>query len=229
MNPETLAPLATTSVPTLGYVVMLATAAVALLLGVVGYRLQTRARLADAERRRNEDERVRLLALHDAGTMMRNRASFQQEIVQMIQRCERDHTTFDLFYARLRFPGVATDNERDQAMRALAERIAPLTRRSDLLARYSKTEIALLRPRLHEADQPRQLREQLLGACLLPVQVGERSVPPLAQVGAAHFPADGQHSRQLLEAAMRDPHAVTRQLSPIGLPQQVSREAARVA
>jgi NO-binding membrane sensor protein with MHYT domain/GGDEF domain-containing protein len=164
---------------------------------------RAQARAAEASRLRAQEERARVLALYDGATMMRNRASFQQEVVGLIQRCERDRRHFDLFYAAVRFPGLDREADVDEAMRVIAERLRPLIRQDDFLARYSRTEVTLLRRRLHEGDLPNRLREQLMVACTLPIQLGERIVLPQAHVGNGHFPLDGRHSRQLLQAAAR--------------------------
>jgi len=175
--------------------------AVLLTIALVG-RVRLRQQQELDQRQRDMEERTRMLALYDSSTMMRNRVSFQQEIVGLIQRCQHSGEQFDLFYGSLTFNGIS-DDQVDEGMRALAERMLPLTRSGDLLARYSRTEFTLLRPRLHEADQPRNLREQLYAACALPVQIGEASIALQAHVGVGTYPADGTHSRQLLQAATR--------------------------
>ncbi len=176
--------------------------AVLLTIALVGRVRLRRQREAD-QRQRDVEERARMLALYDSSTMMRNRVSFQQEIVGLIQRCQHSGGQFDLFYGALSFQGIG-DDQIDEGMKALAERMLPLARSGDLLARYSRTEFTLLRPRLHEADLPRNLREQLFAACSLPVQIGEASVALKALVGVSTYPADGNHSRQLLQAATRN-------------------------
>jgi diguanylate cyclase len=168
---------------------------------VAAHRARARKRRAEQQRERALEERARVLALYDGHTMMRNRASFQQEIVSLIQRCERSGQQFDLFYGSLRFGDLPDDESVHEAMRLIAQRLQPLTRSTDLLARYSRTEFTLLRPRLHEADAPRALRDQLLAACSLPLQVGDQVVQARAHVGSGNFPSDGRHSRQLLQAA----------------------------
>lgn len=174
-----------------------------LTMSLAGYDARVQALLAEKQRQREQEERVRTLALYDASTQLRNRASFQQEIVQMIQRCERSNGQFELFYGVVRFPGIEGDDAIHQGMRAIAERLRPLSRSHDFLARYGKNEFALLRPRLHEADIPRQQRAQLLAACTLPLQIGDVVISPQAHVGCGNYPQDGTHSRQLLQAAAR--------------------------
>ncbi|WP_370309521.1 MHYT domain-containing protein [Sinimarinibacterium flocculans] len=179
-------------------------AALALMvMALAAYDIRAQARAAEAQRQRALEERARVLALYDGRTMMRNRASFQQEIVGLIQNCSRSGGQFDLFYGSLRFPGLRDDEAVHEAMRVIAERLQPLTRSADLLARYSKTEFTLLRPRLHQADIPRALRDQLMAACNLPLQVGDQVVQAQAHIGTGNFPADGRHSRLLLQAAAR--------------------------
>jgi diguanylate cyclase len=152
---------------------------------VAAHRARARKRRAEQQRERALEERARVLALYDGHTMMRNRASFQQEIVSLIQRCERSGQQFDLFYGSLRFGDLPDDESVHEAMRLIAQRLQPLTRSTDLLARYSRTE----------------LRDQLLAACSLPLQVGDQVVQARAHVGSGNFPSDGRHSRQLLQAA----------------------------
>ncbi len=209
MNSESLY-LLSNNVPAL---MLSAGLAVLLTIALVGRVRLRRQREAD-QRQREVEERARMLALYDSSTMMRNRVSFQQEIVGLIQRCQRSGEQFDLFYGALTFQGIDND-QIDEGMKALAERMLPLTRSGDLLARYSRTEFTLLRPRLHEADLPRNLREQLFAACSLPVQIGESSVGLKAHVGVSTYPADGNHSRQLLQAATRTIGAESAPAKPI--------------
>jgi diguanylate cyclase len=182
---------------------------------VAAHRARVRKRRAEVQRQRAIEERARVLALYDGYTMMRNRASFQQEIVGLIQRCERSGQQFDVFYGSLRFPGLADDERVHEAMRVVAQRLQPLTRSADLLARYSRTEFTLLRPRLHQADAPRALREQLLAACTLPLQVGDDVVHAQAHIGSGHFPSDGRHSRLLLQAAARSDLQATQMVAAV--------------
>lgn len=182
---------------------------------LAAHRARARKRREELQRERAVEERARVLALYDGHTMMRNRASFQQEIVGLIQRSERSGQQFDLFYGSLRFLGLADDERVHEAMRVIAQRLQPLTRSTDLLARYSRTEFTLLRPRLHQADAPRALREQLLAACTLPLQVGDEVVLAQAHVGSGNFPADGRHSRLLLQAAARSDMQATQVMAAV--------------
>ncbi len=185
-----------------------------MIMAMAAYDVRIQARMAEEQRQRALEERARMLALYDSYTMMRNRASFQQEIVGLIQRCERTGQQFDLFYGALRFPGLSGDEAIHAAMRTIAERLRPLARSGDFLARYSKNEFTLLRPRLHQADVPRALREQLLAACTLPLQVGEQVVTAQVHIGCGRYPTDGEYSRQLLQAASRAPET-TRDATPV--------------
>jgi diguanylate cyclase (GGDEF)-like protein len=188
-------------------------ALIALTTTLTAHDARVQARIEDQRRQREQEERIRTLALYDATTHLRNRASFQQEIVQLIQRCERSKAKFDLFYGVIRFPGLHSEESIHEAMRGIAERLRPLAREQDFLARYGKNEFALLRPRLHEADVPRALRAQLLTACTLPLQIGDAVISPQAHVGCGSFPDDGLHSRQLLQAAARSPQQATAPLA----------------
>lgn len=165
--------------------------------------------LRNEQQQREEEDRTRLLALHDPETGLRTRASFQQEAVQLIQRCARGKQNFDLFYGALRFPTLPGDEGR--AMRLIAERLKPLAGPQDFLARYGRCEFALLRVREAGEGLPRQLQEQLLAACTLPLRIDAQLVTPQAHVGCGSYPEHGQTPRELLTAAARSgrPRPVT--------------------
>jgi GGDEF domain-containing protein len=148
--------------------------------------------------RREQAERARTLSLHDSETMLRNRPSFQQEAVNFIQRCSRNRTRFDLFYGALRVEGDDT-----QAMKVVAGRLQQLARPQDFLARYGRFEFALLRMREPMEDAPSLLRDQLLAACTLPMEIDGQRIQPQAHVGCGTFPDDVRSPRQLLMAAAR--------------------------
>ncbi|MGH8446151.1 MAG: MHYT domain-containing protein, partial [Solimonas sp.] len=186
-----------TAGPVAGFTVLLTL----LIMSLAAYDAHKQAQLREQRLRDAQDERARILALHDPETMLRNRASFQQEAVNFIQRCTRSGAKFDLFYGALRFPDGA-GNERE-AMKVIAERIRPLARPHDFLARYGKTEFALLRMRDPMEGAPVLLRDQLLSACTIPLELGGRRLAPQAHVGCGTFPDHGQNSRQLLMAAAR--------------------------
>lgn len=182
------------------------TAALTVMIMILAaYDVRAQKAREEAERQQALEERARTLALYDLHTMMRNRASFQQEIVALIHRCERAGARFDLFYGSVRFPGIDDIDGINEAMSALAERLRPLVRDADFLARYSKSEFTLLRPRKFEADLPNAMHQQLMAACTRPLRIGDRMVTPVAHVGVGAYPEDGVHSRQLLQAALRTP------------------------
>lgn len=166
---------------------------------------RTRSRREQERLRRDQDLRARMLALFDVDTGLRNRASFQQEIVKLIQQSRRETRQFDLFYGSLRFPELPPDRV-DEAMSALAVRLKPLARDGDFLARHSKTEFTMLRPRRFLRDLPDPvLVQQLLTACTGPLRIGDREIQPQAHVGVGTFPDHGQSSRDLLAAAAKVP------------------------
>ncbi|WP_051362278.1 MHYT domain-containing protein [Solimonas soli] len=172
-----------------------------LIMGLAAYDSRVQAQLREERLRRAQDERARILALHDPDTMLRNRASFQQEAVNFIQRCSRTHAKFDLFYGALRFPDL--NGRENDAMKIIAERLRPLARPHDFLARYGKTEFALLRMRDPMEGAPQLLQDQLLSACTMPLELGGQRLSAQAHVGCGTFPDQGQTSRQLLMAAAR--------------------------
>lgn len=172
---------------------------IGLIMALAAYDARQQIRQKEARIRREHDERARAMALDDPETSLRNRASFQQEAVNFIQRCTRNRTRFDLFYGALRVEGDAT-----QAMKVIAERLRPLARPQDFLARYGRCEFALLRVRDSGEGAPYLLRDQLLVACTLPMDIDDGvRINPHAHVGVGTFPEDGRTTRELLTAAAR--------------------------
>ena len=54
-----------------------------------------------------------------------------------------------------------------------------------------------------------------MAACNLPLQVGDQVVQAQAHVGTGNFPADGRHSRLLLQAAPRSDGNATQLLPAV--------------
>ncbi len=147
------------------------------------------------------EETAYVPALYDERTMMRNRASFQQEIVAWIQRCEQTQQSFDLFHCALKLGGAAHDEHVEYAMRDIAERVRPHLRDTDILARFSHAEFIVMRLRVHAADLPHRLHEQLHVICSQPIQRSDTLLLPMPQLGSAQYPNNGRHSRSLLQVA----------------------------
>ncbi len=189
-----------------------ATTLITLALSAFDVRYQVRQK--EQQRQAELEQRARILALYDERTMMRNRASFQQEVVAWIQNCDQSQQSFDLFHCMLKFVGAAHDEHVEIAMRDIAERIRPRLRESDILARFNKAEFIVLRKREHIADLPQRLHEQLHVVCSQPIQRGDVQIMPQPQLGSAQFPNDGRHSRNLLQVAQRQA-AILAQLVPM--------------
>ncbi len=180
----------------------LAGAYTALALGLAAWTLRTQTHRALVRQRGEQALRAQVLALHDPATGLRNRASFQQEIVRLIQRCRRESRQFDLIHCRIGFSALRPD-QLDDAMRALATRVSGLQRDGDVLARFARTEFALLRPRHHLGDRPDAVHAALLDACTATLTLGTAALTPQAQVGIGTFPDHGHGSHELLSAAAR--------------------------
>ncbi|HEY1076778.1 MAG TPA: MHYT domain-containing protein [Fontimonas sp.] len=181
----------------------IASATTLIILALSAFDVRYQARLKEQNRQAELEQRARILALYDERTMMRNRASFQQEIVAWIQSCDQHQQSFDLFHCALKFAGAANDEHVEIAMRDIAERIRPRLRDTDILARFNKTEFIVLRKREHSADLPQRLHDQLHVISSQPIERSDVRILPEPQLGSAQFPNDGRHSRTLLQVAQR--------------------------
>lgn len=165
--------------------------------------LDVHVQAAKAERARLHalEARARMLSSFDSYTMMHNRSAFNQEILAMIQRSERAGASFELFYGKLQLATDCNASDLHTAMQIIAERLRPLIRRDDFLARYTDDEFVLIRPRQNADASAGGLRKQMLAACALSIHTGTRTLAPRAQIGWGVYPVDGAYSRPLLQAA----------------------------
>lgn len=193
---------------TAGPVTVFTVALSLLIMWLAGQDARLQRRAAEERRRRLEDERTRSLALSDALTGLRNRAAYQQEVVNFMHQSNRSGRSFDLYYCVLNLVGATNPGQLDHAVLTLAQRLRQLSRHGDCLARYNRSEFVLLRTPAGVGDDPAAVRDQLLQACLLPVVVDGVQLQVRVHLGTAQYPRDGASSRQLMTAAARSPTGI---------------------
>jgi diguanylate cyclase (GGDEF)-like protein/PAS domain S-box-containing protein len=163
------------------------------------------AQIQDVTERRLMEERVRHLSEHDALTGLRNRRRFEHELGQQVRRCQRYGEQAALVVLDLddfkRVNDTHGHRAGDELLKAVAREIELRLRGTDLVARVSGDQFAVLLPGTSDEAAARVGRDlaRVIAECA--VGEGERRVSLTASVGVAAIAADtsGQES-VLIEA-----------------------------
>ncbi|NEU14831.1 EAL domain-containing protein [Methylobacterium sp. BTF04] len=145
------------------------------------------ATLRDVSARREAEERVRHMALHDALTGLPNRTLFRDRLDQAIAHGRRASTGFAVLACDLdRFKAVNDSLGHpagDALLRAVAERMRAVLRPYDTIARLGGDEFAIV---LTYLDHPREaagLAERLIAAVSEPIDLDGQSVEVGVSIG----------------------------------------------
>ncbi len=176
--------------------------AVAVVIGLVIYEyvVLRLIGLLDAERRRFADA-----ALHDPLTGLANRAAFDLEIRQRLDRARADGATLALAYLDLDGFKAVNDlhghHAGDLVLQVVARRLESTFRAGDLVARLGGDEFAVILqpggpppPLGARLEQARQLAAQ-------PVDLAGQALRVTASIGVALFPDHAAAAEDLIERA----------------------------
>lgn len=153
-----------------------------------------------------ENTALSFRANHDSLTGLANRAFFERELVQQIERAQQQGTRLALLYIDgYRFKSINDTYGHaagDDVLIATARRLGSLIREQDVLARLGGDEFAML---IHPLQQDKDLEviaDKIVECMSHPVilESGERVSFSLT-VGAAVFPEHGRTPKELMLAA----------------------------
>ena len=175
---------------------------IAVVIGLVIYEnvVLRLIRLLDAERRRFADA-----SLHDPLTGLANRAAFDLEIRQRLDRARAAGSTLALAYLDLDGFKAVNDlhghHAGDVVLQVIARRLESTFRAGDLVARLGGDEFAVILqpegpppPLAARLDQARQLAAQ-------PVEVAGQGLRVTASIGVALYPDHAATAEDLIERA----------------------------
>ena len=179
---------ATWMAPTL-IIFTLAVLAIALIISILDYRLETgtaklAASLADA------NQELQFLALHDSLTKLPNRLQLESRIEEEMKRARRRGSRFALMFMDL--DGFKQINDAyghhvgDELLIAVAERLRPLIGERDTIARHGGDEFVLIAD-VSTAACAARLAKNLLDAMRLPVVIDSYTCSVPISVGIAFY------------------------------------------
>lgn len=161
--------------------------------------------IRDLSARKEFEDRIAHLALHDALTDLPNRRFFVELAHKQLAQAQRADEGFALLALDLDGFKIVNDmhghGAGDELLRIVASRIAAIPRDSDVVARLSGDEFALLQ---RSADQPAhalRLSERVSNSLREPIRLGHAEVHVSVSIGVALHPRDGSTVEELLRNA----------------------------
>jgi diguanylate cyclase (GGDEF)-like protein len=141
-------------------------------------------------------------ATHDALTGLANRESFLHQIPAFIAYAERKQTGLALLFLDLDHFKFINDSlghaAGDQLLKFVAERVAMITRKSDLVARFAGDEFVLCIQDVSSAQAPATVANNLLETLNEPYLLDGNEIWVTASIGVAIYPGDGRNAEELL-------------------------------
>lgn len=160
----------------------------------------------DITQRKQETERERYLAYHDALTGLANRVLFIDLLQQAMVHCaQHKHMLAVLFMDIDRFKQVNDGfghDIGDRLLAAIAQRLkAGVRKGADAVARLSGDEFAILQTHLHDAQAPIALARKLVRSISQPFVFDGLTVQTGASIGIARYPDSSETAEDLLRKA----------------------------
>jgi diguanylate cyclase (GGDEF)-like protein/PAS domain S-box-containing protein len=159
----------------------------------------------DVTERREAEERVRRLALHDALTGLPNRTLLHDRLAHAIALARREGAEVAVLILDLDHFKDVNDtlghHEGDQLLCSVARRLSRIVRDSDTLARLGGDEFALVQDQVRAPADAVTLASKILDALSAPFHLGGLEVYAPASIGIALFPDDGSDPAELLKNA----------------------------
>lgn len=148
---------------------------------------------------------MRRLAYHDDLTGLPNRALFTDLVHQAIQHASVHHKQLAVMFIDLDQFKIVNDTLGhacgDKLLVAVAERLSRAVRRSDVVARLSGDEFAILISNLDQASIADTLAQQLIASIDRLFRIDEHQIATHISVGISFYPRDGHSFEGLITRA----------------------------
>jgi diguanylate cyclase (GGDEF)-like protein len=145
------------------------------------------------------------LAEHDSLTRLPNRYQFDRRLKQALDAARETRTRVALLFVDLdRFKGVNDTfghHVGDLVLSATAQRLRANLRRSDIIARLSGDEFAIVLTDIGSEDAADVVATSVVTTCSTPLHIENQEIVISCSVGVAMFPDDAQSGVTLAQAA----------------------------
>lgn len=161
--------------------------------------------ITDISERKRSEEAIRYMALHDSLTGLPNRFLLMERLEQSLARSRRSGQHLGVLFMDL--DGFKAVNDTyghdvgDMLLKSVAERLQPLLRDSDSLARMGGDEFVILLPEVNGEPGVKALIERLESTFQRPFIFDNLKIECNASIGFSLYPEHGDSTDDLLRAA----------------------------
>jgi len=150
---------------------------------------------SDITRHKQDEERIRHQANHDALTQLPNRWLFQARLAQAIDRCRADGRKLALVHLNLNQFKFVNDSlghrAGDELLKEVSRRLSRIIRHDDTLARLGGDEFAVIVEDFRDDEPIEMLPARMLKVVAEPFDLDGSPVVIGVALGIALFPGDG--------------------------------------
>jgi diguanylate cyclase (GGDEF)-like protein/PAS domain S-box-containing protein len=159
----------------------------------------------DVTQRKRQEERLAFLAIHDSLTELPNRVLFNDRLTLALANAVRRKKEIAVLMLDLdRFKKVNDTlghSVGDRLLKAVAERLPGLLRKSDTIARLGGDEFMVLLPEISSPGSAGRVARRILRAFKQPYDLKDRKISITASIGIASYPRDGEDVESLTKNA----------------------------
>lgn len=159
----------------------------------------------DISDRKDYEERLKRLALHDGLTGLPNRSLLMEHLGQALARAQRNTTQVTVFFADLdRFKSVNDlfgHDVGDDLLKQVAARFRECVRASDLVARLGGDEFVVVLEDGSSRSDATLVAEKIVTAMAQPFTVDDQPLEVGVSVGISLYPEHAEDARRLLKLA----------------------------
>ena len=159
----------------------------------------------DITERRQAEERIRHLALHDVLTDLPNRALLEDRLRQALNEAQREQSSVALLFLDLDRFKLVNDSlghaVGDALLQAVAERLGQHVRGSDTVCRLGGDEFVILLTAIRDASDVARIANKLLDSMAEPWWVNGYALNVSTSIGISLYPMDGDDPDALLQHA----------------------------
>lgn len=161
--------------------------------------------MVDITERKNAEQRLQHLALHDSLTGLSNRTLLFDRVGSTIAAARRSRTSFALFYLDLDCFKPINDahghDVGDAALKIIADRLSSCVRESDTVARVGGDEFILVVRDVSGRKTAEGVATKVIAALSEPMAIDKQSFQIGASLGIALYPEHGTDADTLMQHA----------------------------
>lgn len=166
---------------------------------------QYAAVFSDLTARKQDEERIKHLAYHDALTGLPNRFLFADRLQLAMAHARRNRAKLAVMFLDLdRFKYINDSLGHaagDQLLQEVATRLSACVREDDTVARMGGDEFTLLLPGIRAVEDVAKIAQKIIDTLKASFRIGDRDLYITVSIGIAMYPNDGLEADALLSHA----------------------------